>query len=101
MYLDPSQVESLELYADEWRAPPAIPELKLQGPNPFVPQDLKVIVPDGKLPKPGEPVPPPTVVETLSADGCGWKVTVDRTLVSPARDDRVEDLPVIDRKQTQ
>ncbi|CAM9877673.1 unnamed protein product [Pylaiella littoralis] len=68
------QVESLELYADEWRAPPAIPELKLQGPNPFVPQDLKVIVPDGKLPKPGEPVPPPTVVETLSADGCGWKV---------------------------
>ncbi|CAM9437400.1 unnamed protein product, partial [Ectocarpus fasciculatus] len=66
------QVESLEAYTEEWRAPPAIPELKLPGPNPFIPEDVRVIVPDGKLPKPGEAIDPPTLVETLPNDGV-WK----------------------------
>ncbi|CAB1100827.1 unnamed protein product [Ectocarpus sp. CCAP 1310/34] len=67
------QVESLEAYTEQWKAPPAIPEFKLPGPNPFIPEDVRVIVPDGKLPKPGEAIDPPTVVENLSNDGV-WKV---------------------------
>ncbi|CAN0120298.1 unnamed protein product [Ectocarpus sp. 6 AP-2014] len=69
----PYQVESLEAYTEEWKAPPAIPEFKLPGPNPFIPEDVRVVVPDGKLPKPGEAIDPPKVVENLSNDGV-WKV---------------------------
>lgn len=83
-------MESLESYADEWKTPPAIPELKLQGPNPFVPEDLKVIVPDGKLPKPGEAVEPPTLVETPPQDGLRWKVSLDlTTAVFPVYGNRI------------
>ncbi|CAM9421852.1 unnamed protein product, partial [Hapterophycus canaliculatus] len=41
--------------------------LKLQGPNPFIPEDLRVIVPGGKPPKPGDKIDPPTLLETLPA----------------------------------
>ncbi|CAM9610251.1 unnamed protein product [Scytosiphon promiscuus] len=68
------QVEHLGSLAGEWIAPAAIDALELRGPNPFIPEDLSVIVPDGKPPKPGEKLDPPTVVESLAADGGAWKV---------------------------
>ncbi|CAN0276459.1 unnamed protein product, partial [Scytosiphon promiscuus] len=42
--------------------------------NPFLPENLEVIVPAKKLPKPGASIAPPTVVEPLPADGGVWKV---------------------------
>ncbi|CAM9815128.1 unnamed protein product, partial [Hapterophycus canaliculatus] len=45
-----------------WSSPSIIDELKLRGPNPFIPEDLRVIVPGGKPPKPGDKIDPPTLV---------------------------------------
>eukprot|EP00904_Undaria_pinnatifida_P012432 jgi/Undpi1/8319/HiC_scaffold_25.g10788.m1 len=67
------QVENLETQSKEWSSPPVISELKLPGPNPFVPQDLSVIVPKGRVPKPGEKTEPPNLVENLPDAGV-WKV---------------------------
>lgn len=69
----PSQIENLASRAQEWGSPRAIPELKLPGPNPFVPENLSVIVPKGKVLKPGEKVAPPLVVKTPPNAGV-WKV---------------------------
>lgn len=67
------QVENLEAQSKEWSSPPVIPELKLPGPNPFVPQDLSVIVPKGRVPKPGDKVVPPKLVKNLEDAGV-WQV---------------------------
>lgn len=66
-------MENLEAQSKEWSSPPVIPELKLPGPNPFVPKDLSVIVPKGRVPKPGEKAVPPEVVKNLQDAGV-WKV---------------------------
>lgn len=69
----PPQIENLASYTKEWGSPRAIPELALPGPNPFVPENLSVIVPKGKVLKAGEKVEPPKVVENLSQAGV-WQV---------------------------
>ncbi len=69
------QVENLASQAKEWCLPPVIPALKLPGPNPFVPRDLSVIKPKGRVVKPGDKTDPPSEVEVLPTTA-GWKVGV-------------------------
>lgn len=64
-------------YVKEWSKPPVLSELSLPGPNPFVPQDLSVIVPKGRVLKPGEKAKPPKVLQ-LPSDDVVWKVSSDR-----------------------
>ena len=71
IYLE--QIENLDTQVRDWSSPRAIPELKLPGPNPFIPQMLSVIVPRGKILKAGEKVEPPKVVENLPDAGM-WRV---------------------------
>ncbi|CAM9610322.1 unnamed protein product [Scytosiphon promiscuus] len=68
------QIENLGALSEEWSSPSAIDTLQLQGPNLFLPENLEVIVPEKKLPKPGESIAPPTVVEPSPADDGVWKV---------------------------
>ncbi|CAM9761157.1 unnamed protein product [Pylaiella littoralis] len=72
-YGTPYQVESLASQAKEWCSPPVIPSLKLPGPNPFVPRDLSVIKPKGRVVKPGEKVQAPSPVVVIPTTA-GWKV---------------------------
>lgn len=67
------QVEKLASQAKEWCEPPVIPALKLPGPNPFVPRDLSVIKPKGRVVKPGEKLEAPSVVLVFPTTA-GWKV---------------------------
>ena len=69
------QVENLSSQEKEWCEPPVIPALKLPGPNPFVPRDLSVIKPKGRVVKPGEKIEAPAVVLVFPTTA-GWKVCV-------------------------
>eukprot|EP00752_Nemacystus_decipiens_P006180 g5577.t1 len=72
-YGTPYQVENLGSQEKEWCEPPVIPALKLPGPNPFVPQDLSVIKPKGRVVKPGDKLEAPSVVLVFPITA-GWKV---------------------------
>lgn len=50
-----------------------IPALRLPGPNPFVPRDLSVIKPKGRVIKAGEKVEAPASVLVFPTTA-GWKV---------------------------
>ncbi|CAM9553710.1 unnamed protein product [Scytosiphon promiscuus] len=71
-YGTPYQVEMLSSQAKTWCEPPAIPSLKLPGPNPFVPRDLSVIKPKGRVVKPGDKIEAPSVVVVFPGTA-GWK----------------------------
>ncbi|CAM9523358.1 unnamed protein product, partial [Ectocarpus sp. 12 AP-2014] len=66
-------VESLASHEKEWCSPPVIPALKLPGPNPFIPRDLSVINPKGRVVKPGDKIAAPAVVMVFPTTA-GWKV---------------------------
>lgn len=74
------QVENLASQEKEWCEPPVIPALKLPGPNPFVPRDLSVIKPKGRVVKPGEKLEAPAVVLVFPTTA-GWRVRVVDALV--------------------
>ncbi|CAM9471198.1 unnamed protein product [Ectocarpus sp. 8 AP-2014] len=80
----PTAVESLALHEKEWCSPPVIPALELPGPNPFIPRDLSVINPKGRVVKPGDKIAAPAVVMVFPTTA-GWRVRhkLDDTFAQP------------------
>lgn len=70
-------MESLAPYVKKWTEPPSIPDLTLPGPNPFVPEDLSVIIEKKRTVRPGDGVPPPKVVQLRGEDV--WTASDGRT----------------------